>query len=70
MGLPAHDKSAETIEILREEIKADQKLLVATNITLTESEAKNFWPIYDEYQKHLQKINQSMDGQFAAGLRG
>jgi hypothetical protein len=24
---------------------------------LTESEAKNFWPIYEEYQKDLQKIN-------------
>ena len=60
MELVAHDKSTETIEMLREEIKADQKLLVATNITLTDSEAKNFWPIYDEYQKNLQKINQWM----------
>ena len=24
---------------------------------LTETEAKGFWPIYDEYQKDLQKIN-------------
>ena len=27
---------------------------------LTESEAKNFWPIYDEYQKELQKINRRL----------
>ena len=25
---------------------------------LTESEAKGFWPIYEQYQKDLQKINQ------------
>jgi uncharacterized Fe-S cluster-containing protein len=27
---------------------------------LTESEAKSFWPIYDEYQKDLQKLNQRL----------
>jgi hypothetical protein len=56
LGL-AQDKPADNMQILREKIKADKKLLVATNMELTESEAKNFWPIYDEYQKELQKIN-------------
>jgi hypothetical protein len=27
---------------------------------LTEGEAKDFWPIYEQYQKDLQKINQRM----------
>ena len=45
------------MQILREKIKADKKLVVATNMELTESEAKGFWPIYEEYQKDLQKIN-------------
>ena len=40
-----------------DKIKADKKLVVATNMELTETEAKGFWPIYDEYQKDLQKIN-------------
>jgi hypothetical protein len=48
------------MEILRDKLKADKKLLVATNMELTESEAKNFWPVYDDYQKELQKINQRM----------
>jgi hypothetical protein len=48
------------MQILRDKIKADKKLLVATNMELTESEAKGFWPIYDEYQKELQKINQRL----------
>ena len=57
LGL-AQDKPADNMQILRDKIKADKKLVVATNMELTESEAKNFWPIYDEYQKDLQKINQ------------
>ena len=48
------------MQILREKIKADKKLLVATNMELTESEAKNFWPIYEDYQKDLQKINERL----------
>jgi hypothetical protein len=55
---PAQDKPADNMQILREKIKADKKLVVAVNMELTESEAKGFWPIYDQYQKDLQKINQ------------
>lgn len=54
----AQDKPADNMQILRDKIKADKKLLVATNMELTDSEAKSFWPIYDQYQKDLQKINQ------------
>jgi hypothetical protein len=53
----AQDKRADNMEILRDKIRADKKLVVATNMDLTESEAKNFWPIYDQYQKDLQNIN-------------
>ena len=56
----SQDKPANNMEILREKLKADKKLLVATNMELTESEAKNFWPVYDDCQKELQKINQRM----------
>jgi hypothetical protein len=53
----AQDKPADNMQILRDKLKADKKLVVATNMELTESEAKSFWPIYEEYQKELQKIN-------------
>jgi hypothetical protein len=61
-SLPAlgQDKPADNMQILREKIKADKKLLVASNMELTESEAKSFWPIYEDYQKDLQKINESL----------
>ena len=52
------DKPADNMQILREKIKADKKLLVAANMDLTESEAKGFWPVYEQYQKDLIAINQ------------
>ena len=58
----AQDKPADNMQILREKIKADKKLVVATNMELTESEAKSFWPIYDQYQKDLQNINRRIAG--------
>src|SRR5690348_7457245 len=69
----AQDKPADNMQILRDKIRADKKLVVATNMELTESEAKDFWPIYDQYQKDLQKINQRianvLEG-YAADFRG
>jgi hypothetical protein len=56
----AQDKPADNMQILRDKIRADKKLVVATNMELMESEAKGFWPIYDEYQKDLQKINRRL----------
>jgi len=52
------DKPADNMQILSEKIKADKKLLVAANMELTESEAKGFWPVYEDYQKDLTAINQ------------
>ncbi len=56
------DKPSDNMQILQEKIKADKKLLVAQNMGLTESEAKGFWPVYDQYQNDLGAINQRMVG--------
>ncbi len=53
----AQDKGTTNMEILRQKIKADKKLVVAANMGLTEAEAKGFWPIYDAYQKDLEQLN-------------
>jgi len=45
------------MQILLDKVKADKKLVVATNMDLTDAEGKAFWPIYDLYQKDLQGIN-------------
>ena len=54
------DKPAENAEILLAKVQADKKFLVSQNMGLTEAEAKNFWPIYDSYQKDLAAINKRM----------
>lgn len=46
------------MEILRQKLKSDKKYIVSENMDLTDTEAKGFWPLYESYQKDLQKINQ------------
>lgn len=48
------------MQILRDKIKADKKVLVAANMQLTDTEAKTFWPIYDQYQNDLRPINERL----------
>ena len=57
---PAADKSPSNLEVVREKLKADKKGIVAQYMELTESEAKKFWPVYDEYQNDLQTTNQRL----------
>ena len=52
----AQDKSADNMEIVKEKIRTDKKLLVATNMQLTEPEANAFWPVYEAYQAELDKL--------------
>ena len=61
-ALSAEETSPTTsdMEILRDKIYADKKLLVAENMELTEEEGKKFWPVYEAYQEDLHKINERM----------
>ncbi|HEX5128537.1 MAG TPA: hypothetical protein VFV90_02265 [Usitatibacter sp.] len=45
-------------DALRAAVKADKKALVMKNLDLTEAEARKFWPVYDAYQKELDKLLQ------------
>ena len=54
------DASDANMEILKQKLKADKKLIVARNMDLSEPEAKQFWPIYDAYQKELDQVNQKL----------
>jgi len=56
--LAQEKQSADTnMQILRDKIKADKKLVVAANMNLSEAQAKKFWPIYDAYQQELATLN-------------
>src|SRR5437870_5967765 len=57
----AQDAGNTNMEILLQKVKADKKLLVASNMGLSDAEGQNFWPLYDAYQKELEEINQRLD---------
>ena len=44
----SQDKPANNLAIIHEKLKADKKLIVAKYMELTESEAKRFWPVYED----------------------
>lgn len=56
LPLLAQDKPADNMEIVREAMQAEKKLFIAENMGLTESEAKKFWPVYEDYQKTLKGL--------------
>jgi len=56
----AQDAATTNMDILRQKVKADKKLLVAENLQLTDAEGTKFWPVYEAYQKDLQAINQRL----------
>ena len=67
----AQDTPADNMEIVKEKVHADKKLFIATNMELTESEAKAFWPAYEAYQAELGKLrdrDSNLIDEFAANF--
>ena len=54
------DKPAANLDAIHEQLKADKKLIVAKYLELTESEAKKFWPVFEEYQTDLRKSSERL----------
>ena len=52
----AQSTPADNMDIVKEKIRTDKKLFIATNMQLTESEAKTFWPVYEAYQSKLETL--------------
>lgn len=53
----ASAQTTSDMDILRQKLQADKKLVVAQAMQLTDAEASGFWPVYDAYQADLGKIN-------------
>ena len=49
--------SKQDLDLLRKDLRAKRKELIAANLKLTETEAEGFWPVYDQYIKELITIN-------------
>ena len=45
------------LALLRTDIRSIKKQLIAANLTLTDSEATKFWPVYGQYSADMGKIN-------------
>jgi hypothetical protein len=45
------------VALLRRDLRADKKKLIAMNLPLTETEATKFWPVYDQYAADMAKHN-------------
>ena len=45
------------IQLMRQDIRAQRKKIVAANLPLTEEEATRFWPLYDRYVGETIKVN-------------
>ena len=61
---PAFAENAQNtnMQILIDKVKADKKLLIASNMDLTDKESKDFWPLYEGYQKDLEQLNRHLGG--------
>jgi hypothetical protein len=52
----AQNTPADNMDIVKEKIRTDKKLFILTNMQLTKTEAKNFMPVYGDYQAKLEKL--------------
>lgn len=53
----AEQVSEADIQLMRQDIRAERKKIVAANMPLTETEAPKFWPLYDRYIGETIKVN-------------
>jgi hypothetical protein len=64
---PASDQSPanidQQIDLMRKDIQSQKRQVIAANMKLTDKEAEQFWPIFDQYNGELIKIN---DKKYAA----
>ena len=57
VAAPAMAQVNDIIELARTAFKAEKKVVFAENMWLTEGEAEGFWPVYNDYEAELSKIN-------------
>jgi len=57
-----HVISTKDLDLLRKDLRSQRKQLVATNLSLTDTEATKFWPVYDQYVSELIAINDKKFG--------
>ena len=57
MGQAASQGIDADVQLMRKDLRSEKKMIVAETMSLTETEATKFWPVYDQYAADLAKIN-------------
>src|SRR5262250_321597 len=57
MNMTEEQVNDANIQLMRQDIRAERKKVVAANMPLTETEATKFWPVYDRYIAETIKVN-------------
>ncbi len=64
LALPVPRATAQTvtdeIEVLRGDLKADRKAVIAEGLQLTDAESQTFWPLYRAYRVEMDKVGDSL----------
>lgn len=60
MGGSLFAQQRSQVEVTRAEIQADRQAIVASNLKLTDEQAKAFWPLYREYRTDVQRVNDQL----------
>ena len=45
------------LQVLKKNLRSQEKQIVAANMTLTDAQAEKFWPVYDRYAADLAKVD-------------
>ena len=51
------DQIEKELALLRRDLRAEKKKIIAMNVPLTETEATTFWPVYERYAEEMRKHN-------------
>jgi hypothetical protein len=52
-NVTAEQQDDANVQQMREEHRSQRRKIVAANLPLTETEATNFWPLYDRYRNEM-----------------
>ena len=74
VGLAAAAAAAQTVrdtlEVTRQSVESQRRILVAGAIPLTDAEADAFWPLFDAYEKERRPLDESANNLVADFLAG
>jgi len=61
VAAPAPGSFDQDVKLFRQDVRSLKKQIIAANLSLTDTEAEQFWPIYDRYTAEMARI---MDKKF------